>query len=103
MKSPRRLRQTISYHGKLPMTTDGSLLAKRASPWCAGRVPGFICFDMLFSLAPLVLIVIAVAGLVFGEDAARGQIEAQLRALMGNGGARASVGGLHVRVRRWWL
>jgi membrane protein len=35
------------------------------------------------------LIVMAVAGLVFGEEAARGEIAAQLRALMGDQGAAA--------------
>jgi membrane protein len=51
-----------------------------------------LAYYTLFSLAPLLLIVIAVAGLVFGEDAARGEITAQLRALMGEGGAQAVQG-----------
>ncbi len=36
------------------------------------------------------LIVISVAGLVFGQDAARGEIEWQLRTLMGESGASAA-------------
>lgn len=48
-----------------------------------------LAYYTLFSLAPLLLIVIAIAGLVFGEDAARGEIEAQLRSLMGEGSALA--------------
>ena len=51
-----------------------------------------LAYYTLFSLAPLLLIVIAVAGLVFGEDAARGEISAQLRTLMGEGGAQAVQG-----------
>ncbi len=51
-----------------------------------------LAYYTLFSLAPLLLIVIAVAGLVFGEDAARGEISAQLRSLMGEGGAQAVQG-----------
>ena len=43
----------------------------------------------MFSLAPLLLIVIALAGLVFGPDAARGEILGQLRGLMGEESARA--------------
>jgi uncharacterized BrkB/YihY/UPF0761 family membrane protein len=35
------------------------------------------------------LIVVSVAGMVFGEDAARGEIALQLRFLMGDFGARA--------------
>jgi membrane protein len=48
-----------------------------------------LAYYTMFSLAPLLLIVIAIAGLVFGQDAARGEIEVQLRALMGESGAGA--------------
>jgi len=42
-----------------------------------------------FSLAPLLIIAIAVAGLVFGEEAARGEIMSQLGGLVGTEGTRA--------------
>ncbi len=42
-----------------------------------------------FSLAPLFVIVIAIAGLAFGAEAARGEIFAQLRGLIGVNGAEA--------------
>lgn len=42
-----------------------------------------IAYFTLFSLAPVLLVVIAVAGLVFGTDAAQGAIVAQLSSLMG--------------------
>ena len=48
-----------------------------------------LAYYTLFSLAPLLLIVVSVAGLFFGEDAARGQIVAQLRLVMGAAGASA--------------
>jgi membrane protein len=48
-----------------------------------------LAYYTLFSLAPLLLIVISVAGMIFGEDAARGEIALQLRSLMGNSGANA--------------
>jgi membrane protein len=48
-----------------------------------------LAYYTLFSLAPLLLIVISVAGLIFGEDAARGEIALQLRSMMGDAGARA--------------
>jgi membrane protein len=48
-----------------------------------------LAYYTLFSLAPLLLIVISVAGMVFGEDAARGEIALQLRSLMGDAGAKA--------------
>ena len=53
----------------------------------------------LFSMAPLLLIAISVAGAVFGIDAARGEILAQLRALLGDEGA-AAVAALLQNVQR---
>jgi len=74
----------------LPLYWD--LLKKVFASWLADDVPSMgaaLAYYTLFSLAPLLLIVIAVAGLVFGQEAARGEIEQQLRALMGEPGAGA--------------
>ena len=70
--------------------------------WSDDYVPSMgaaLAYYTMFSLAPLLLIVIAIAGLVFGEDAARGEIAAQLRLLMGDGSAMA-VQDLLVSVRK---
>jgi membrane protein len=48
-----------------------------------------LAYYTLFSIAPLLLIVIAVAGLVFGEQAARGEVMGQLSDLIGLQGAMA--------------
>lgn len=48
-----------------------------------------IAYYTTFSLAPLLIIVIAVAGLIFGEEAARGEIVYQLGGLVGEPGAKA--------------
>jgi len=48
-----------------------------------------LAFYTMFSIAPLLMIVIAVAGLAFGEEAARGEIYEQLDGLLGAQGARA--------------
>src|SRR5690625_130654 len=48
---------------------------------------GSLAFYTLFSLAPTVIIAVTVIGLVLGEDAARGQIVAQLQEAMGRGAA----------------
>src|SRR3546814_8834986 len=48
-----------------------------------------LAYYTMFSIAPLLLIVISIAGLVFGADAACGAIVDQLRTLMGDEGARA--------------
>ena len=47
----------------------------------ASSMGAAIAYYTLFSVAPLLVIVIAVAGLVFGQDAAQGAIFEQLRGL----------------------
>jgi translocation and assembly module TamA len=46
-----------------------------------------LAFYTLFSLAPVLVVVIAVAGAVFGEEAVRGQIVAEFSGLMGRDAA----------------
>jgi membrane protein len=68
------------------------LLTQAGRSWLDDYAPSMgaaLAYYTLFSLAPLLLIVISVAGLVFGEDAARGEIAHQLSALMGDAGAKA--------------
>jgi membrane protein len=48
-----------------------------------------LSYYTVFSLAPLLVIVIGIAGLVFGEEAARGAMVGQLQGLMGDEGASA--------------
>jgi membrane protein len=50
---------------------------------------GALAFYTLFSLAPLLIILIAVTGAVYGESAARGEISAQLDELVGTRAAEA--------------
>ena len=68
------------------------LLKQVFHAWLDDDVPSMgaaLAYYTLFSLAPLLLIVVSVAGLVFGQEAARGEIALQLRALMGEPGAEA--------------
>ena len=51
-----------------------------------------LAFYTMFSIAPLLLIVISIAGAVFGEAAARGEIFGQLEGLLGRPGASAVAG-----------
>jgi len=68
-------------------------LVKRAiSAWSDDYAPSMgaaLSYYTVFSLTPLLLIVISLAGLVFGADAARGEIFGQLRGLMGDDAAKA--------------
>lgn len=64
-----------------------SLLKQSANVFMAVKAPsrgGAIAFYTITSLAPVLLIVIATAGLVFGEEAARGAIFAQFQGLLGS-------------------
>jgi len=58
----------------------------------ASSMGAALSYYTLFSLAPLLVIVIAVAGMMFGQDAAQGEIVAQLRGIMGEEGAVAVQG-----------
>jgi membrane protein len=49
---------------------------------------GSLAFYTLFSLAPTVIIAVMVIGVVMGEDAAQGQIVAQLEGIMGSEAAQ---------------
>src|SRR5688500_8389989 len=71
------------------------LLKKAANSWVEDYVPSMgaaLSYYTLFSIAPLLLIVIAVAGLAFGDEAARGEIFGQLAGLIGEEGAKGVEG-----------
>jgi len=60
--------------------------------WRADYAPSMgaaLAYYTVFSVAPLILIVISVVGLVFGREEARGEIFEQISGLMGADGARA--------------
>lgn len=58
----------------------------------APRHGAAIAYYTLFALAPVLVVVIAIAGLVFGEDAVRGEIVSQISGLVGRDGAEAIQG-----------
>ena len=67
-------------------------LKKAGGAWVDDRAQSMgaaLAYYTVFSIAPLLLIAISVAGLVFGQDAARDSIVAQLQGLMGKAGAEA--------------
>jgi membrane protein len=71
-------------------------LAKQAAiAWRDDYAPSMgaaLAYYTTFSAAPLLLIVVSVAGLVFGQEAARGEIFNQLRTMIGEQGAAAVEG-----------
>ena len=69
-----------------------SLIGTAASGWVEDnslRLSAALAYYSIFSLAPLLIIAIAIAGLIFGEQAARGQIADQMKQLAGNRAAEA--------------
>ena len=88
----------IGAHAPPRMNTSPSikqwwqLVKSAADAWIDDYAPSMgaaLAYYTVFSLAPLLLIVIAIAGLVFGADAARGEIFGQLRGLMGDDAAKS--------------
>jgi membrane protein len=68
-----------------------TLVRQTTNAWIEDYAPSMgaaLAYYTMFSMAPLLLIVIAVAGWVFGADAARGEILAQLSDLIGHDGAQ---------------
>ena len=70
----------------------GTVLRKATNAWIddhAQSMGAALSYYTVFSLAPLLLIAISVAGLVFGRDAAQGAVVDQLQGLIGQSGAQA--------------
>jgi membrane protein len=55
----------------------------------APRMAAALAYYTIFSLAPLLIIAVAIAGLVFGMEAAQGGISGQIQGLVGRDGAKA--------------
>lgn len=71
------------------------IILAAANAWMDDYAPSMgaaLSYYTLFSLAPLLVLIIAIAGMVFGQDAAQGAIIAQLQGIMGEEGATAVQG-----------
>src|SRR3954453_22100108 len=79
---------------RVVMTAKNTWLLTKAaaSSWVddyAQSMGAALAYYTMLSIAPFLLIVIALAGMIFGVEAARGEIAAQLQGLMGREGAEA--------------
>jgi membrane protein len=77
---------------KRSLKTWWTLVKAAGQSWLddyAASMGAAISYYTVFSLAPLLLIVISVAGLVFGDEAVRGELFGQLQGLMGEDAAKA--------------
>src|SRR3712207_5568759 len=71
------------------------LLKQTATKGSADKVPRLgaaLAYYTIFSVVPLLVIVIAIAGLVFGQQAAQSQIIEQIGGLVGEDSAKAIQG-----------
>ena len=68
------------------------ILTETWNAWSTHKAPSAgaaLAYYTLFSLAPLLVIVIAVAALVFGQEAAQGKIVTEIQGVVGEESARA--------------
>lgn len=79
-----------------PKDSEGNkawaVLRQTAKEWAEDKVPRLgaaLAYYTVFSLAPLLIIAIAIAGFVFGEEAARGQVTRELATLISPEAAQA--------------
>jgi membrane protein len=71
------------------------LFKETVGEWIDDRAPRLgasLAFYTLLSLAPLLIVIVAVAALVYGQEAARGQLVWQIQGLVGPDGAKAIQG-----------
>jgi membrane protein len=77
---------------KLSFSTIKRLLVETYNEWSKDQAPRLgasLAYYTILSLAPLLVLLIALAGFVFGEEAARGQLFGEIRGLVGSEGAEA--------------
>ncbi len=84
---PRGIRSKLAVAWELVRDTGAAWVEDYAASMGAA-----LSYYTLFSLAPLLIIVISVAGMVFGAEAAQGEIFSQLRGMLGDEGATAIEG-----------
>jgi len=75
-----------------PLKAIWKLLKDTAAEWTndgAPRLGAALAYYATFSLAPLLIIAVAISGLVFGREAATGQIIGQIQGLVGPDAAAA--------------
>ena len=69
-----------------------TLAKKSVTAWSDDYAPSMgaaLSYYSVFSMAPLLLLVISIAGLIFGQEASRGQLFGTLQSMMGADAAKA--------------
>jgi membrane protein len=93
MTPPRRVARFRRLRpSRLTPRVVWSLLGETFSEWYEDRAPRLgaaLAYYTVFALAPGLILIIALAGLLLGKEAAQGQIISQVRDLAGQAGAQA--------------
>jgi membrane protein len=74
----------------MPLVSSFRIFVRACQQWVANqdsRLGAALAYYTLFSIAPLLVIAIHIAGFVFGQDAARGEVVRQLSATVGKDAA----------------
>src|SRR5687768_17040914 len=89
--------RTLAPHGNDPRESHPmkpkavlTLLKRTVSEWSddnATTQAASLAYYTIFSIAPILIIAVAVAGALFGAEAARGEIQLQIQGLVGENGA----------------
>jgi membrane protein len=75
----------------MPLKTTGTLIRRTIGRWSEDRISRLsaaLAFYTLFAIAPMLVIVIAIAGLVFEPHEVRGRVVQEIGHLVGTEGAR---------------
>jgi membrane protein len=82
--------EELSSSSYMNWSSGWSLIKETVDEWQQDKVEQMaaaLAYYTLFSIAPLLVIAVAVAGAVFGQEAARGEIVTQIQGLLGKAGA----------------
>jgi membrane protein len=82
----------IRSRGRVTARSLARVFRRALAGWWDDNIPRMgasLAYYTLFSLAPILVVAIAIGGLVFGAEAVRGQIVGQIQGLVGTEGGRA--------------
>ena len=91
-ETPKELMRRFRLLFCLRREQVGAMVKSTISAWSEDKVPRLaasLAYYTALSIAPLVVVVLAIAGLAFGRAAAQGQLVWQVREFTGGAGARA--------------
>lgn len=85
------------------LKSAGSLFKNSTAAWIsdnASMLSGSIAYSTVFSIAPLLIIAVAIASFAFGEQASRGEVHRAIQGLIGPDGATAIQTMIHASAKK---